>query len=469
MLGVHGGRSSWYGDLRMALGASGSVSSPPAMADLPHLSRSLRLLLESVPEASAAQTLLALVDNFVLEVSTSQNPGALLNALEEELQAIYDEVIDHAVLGHAEILLAVLYHLRPILPPASLISTWFDLILRPALRETRLSAPSVEHAKELILAALDSGTGTDIGATDESEQGREKERDRQRGKVGEFRRRLMELYLLDAHNESSGDDVVEWAALETDQRERKACWKTNLEDILVRFGLERPQDFLTEVYHCFFSPSSRLQIFILLGAYTSHPEFPKVAPVLAAHPLVTSHLYSLLFDSSSTAVIVGVTVLTKLLPIFAVKACEDLKHLLPLLLAVLARLICWREREDLPLSPVSSPNADIASGEDSDGEDQEGFEEGTYTHLIREDLEWARLGQTFHGGASSAPSPHRYFTVLYYLFPCNTIRFLRYPVQYINDSGLDSPYTIGWDEALDEAKIRSKSEVSVHIISTGSI
>ena len=58
--------------------------------------------------------------------------------------------------------------------------------------------------------------------------------------MGDFRRRLMDLYLLDAFNESSGDDALEWAELEQSQREQKACWKANLEDVLVSVGLERP-------------------------------------------------------------------------------------------------------------------------------------------------------------------------------------------------------------------------------------
>ncbi|CCM02391.1 uncharacterized protein FIBRA_04489 [Fibroporia radiculosa] len=211
------------------------------MADVSHLSRPLRLLLESAPEAPSLQTLLTVVDSFVLEVSGSVNPGPLLKALENELQVIHDDLIDHAVLSQTEVFLAVLYHLRPILPPASLISTWYDLVLRPALREPRLPIPSVDHAKELVLAALDSATGTDIGAKDESEEERVKERERQREKVGEFRRRLMDLYLLDAYNECSGDDVLEWAELDTEQRNKKACWKANLEDVLVKAGLERPQ------------------------------------------------------------------------------------------------------------------------------------------------------------------------------------------------------------------------------------
>lgn len=79
---------------------------------------------------------------------------------------------------------------------------------------------------------------------------------------------------------------------------------------------------------------------------------------------------------------------------------------------------------------------------------------------IREDLGWNALELTFDGPQSKAPSAHRYFTFLYYLFPCNTIRFLRYPVKYLDDNGLESLYAVDWEQALDEDKIRSKSEVS---------
>ena len=66
-------------------------------------------------------------------------------------------------------------------------------------------------------------------------------REKRKEKVREFRRRLMDLYLLDAYNESSGEDVLEWAELDDAQKEAKACWKANLEDVLVRVGLQRPQ------------------------------------------------------------------------------------------------------------------------------------------------------------------------------------------------------------------------------------
>lgn len=193
------------------------------------LSRQLRLLLESSPDAPTLPILLAQVDHFVNEVSSSPSRVEQLRELEDELQSIHDEVIDHVVLWHTETFLAVLHRLRPVLSSTALISAWFELVLRPALREPRLSIPAVEQAKEVIIAALDVAPG------DSEEKARERE------KVGEFRRRLLDFYLLDAFNESSGEDVLEWVDLDEEERERKTCWKANLEDVLVRMGLEKPQ------------------------------------------------------------------------------------------------------------------------------------------------------------------------------------------------------------------------------------
>ena len=217
------------------------------------------------------------------------------------------------------------------------------------------------------------------------------------------------------------------------------------------------KDFLTELYHCFASPTSRLQLLILLNAYTSRPEFPDHARALAQHPLTNSLLYSLIFDDSSTTCTIALTIFSKLLPIFAVKACEDLKRLLPQLLLVLARVLCWKGRQ--PSSAVPNPpQAQDTDGEDNTDEEKSNHEDSRPL-TIREDLEWSHLKLTFDDAVSHAPSPHRYFTFLYYLFPCNTIRFMRYPVRYLNDSGLESLFTVNWEDALDEDKIRSTSEV----------
>lgn len=176
---------------------------------------------------------------------------------------------------------------------------------------------------------------------------------------------------------------------------------------------------------------------------------------------MTSLLYSLIFDNSSSVCTIALTILIKLLPIFAVKASGHLKSLLPLLLVVLARILCWRERHSAPLFPMV-PNQEDTDSEELPASDtgEEGPSEGTRPLLTREDIDWVRLELTFDGPASGAPIAHRYFTFLYYLFPCNTIRFLRYPIKYLNSSGLESVYVVDWEAALDEQQIRSKSEVS---------
>lgn len=186
------------------------------------LPRQVRSALECAPDALPLNDLLTLIDDFVLECTTSEEPEVQVFQFEQVLQTIHDEVADYASLQQKETFLAILYHLGPVLPPTSIIS-WFDLVLRPALREPKLATQAVNHAKELIISALQE---THEAHTE---------------KVGDFRRRLLEYYLLDAYNEGSGDDVLEWAELNEEERQKRTQWKSNLESILLRLGNERPE------------------------------------------------------------------------------------------------------------------------------------------------------------------------------------------------------------------------------------
>lgn len=404
------------------------------------LSHQVRIILEEAPDDARLEQALQAVDEFARECAASKEPDVLLFRLEEELQSFHSDTITHNSLQHTEVLLAILCRLRPLLTSISLISTWFDLVLRPALREPRLSTPAVNHAKELIISAADR--------TDEKYP----------EKVAEFRRRLLDLYVLDAYNEGSGDDLLEWAELDQEQREKRSLWKLNLEDVLVKSGLRRPQDFMSAINYSFATPSSRLQLLILLNRYTSEPLFQPLAAALADHPLLDSLLNSLLLDNSSTICTIGLTVIVKLLPIFAVKACEELKMMLPRLLAILARIICWKERS------VSKPAfeegvEDIDECSVNDDAKVSAINEFTASSNLplRPGLGWDRLELMFNA-ASSAPPPGIYFSCLYYLFPCNLLRFLRGPSAYLNDRRYESPFSISWEDVLDEDNIRSKSE-----------
>jgi len=188
----------------------------------PSLSLHVRAVLESPPEPLPLQDLLIRIDEFVIDSSSSSDPKAQLLQLEEDLQKVHHDVVDHSALFQTEVLLAVLYHLGPILPPTSVIS-WFDLVLRPALREPKLPTTALNHAKDLIISALRRTEETFLK------------------KLGDFRRRLFDLYLLDAFNDGSGDDVLEWAELDEEQKAKRSHWKWNLEDILLKLALEQPQ------------------------------------------------------------------------------------------------------------------------------------------------------------------------------------------------------------------------------------
>ncbi|KAH7914969.1 hypothetical protein BJ138DRAFT_242278 [Hygrophoropsis aurantiaca] len=402
------------------------------------LSQQVRQSLEEGNDNVSLDEKLNAVDDFVIQCSSCEEPEVLLFNLEEELQTIHNELVDHTSLYQTEIFLSVLYRLRPLLSSTSVISTWFDLVLRPALREPRLPTPAVSYAKELVIFAT------------------ERIDERHPEKLGEFRRRLLDLYLLDAYNEGSGDDILEWAGLDQGQREKRSLWKCNLEDILVRYGLQRPQDLMAVIHSCFVLPSSRLQLLTLLNRYTSEQAFQPFAAVLADHPLMDYLLNSLLLDNSSTVCTIGITVLVKLLPIFAVQACEHLKVMLPRLLAILARIICWKERSGSPPASTDTLSADEDFVTDVPEVTTDIVDTPTVLAL-RSDLLWERLELTFNV-ASSAPPSGTYFSFLYYLFPCNLLRFFRAPAAYLNDRGYETPYTVSWDEALDEDNIRSKSE-----------
>jgi hypothetical protein len=186
------------------------------------ISRQLRLYLEGSSQALSAQEVYALVDTFVTDLNASDDPESPICNLENELQVIRD-TLDLSECTQTEALLSVLRRLEPVLSSTSLISTWFDLVLRPALREPNLSHKAITQAKDLVIVAL------------------EKPDNRHPEIQGEFRRRVLDLYLLDASNEASPEDVLEWADLPREQRDQRKIWKENLEDILVGFGMNQPE------------------------------------------------------------------------------------------------------------------------------------------------------------------------------------------------------------------------------------
>lgn len=406
------------------------------------LSHQIRLSLEDPANVVRREQLGSAVDDFVK--ASLDEPEVVLQ-LQEELQTIHSDVVDHTSLGHTEIFLGVLYGLRSLLSSASIISAWFDLALRPALREPNLPTVSVNHAKELVILA----------ATHANE--------RNPDKTPEFRTRLLELYLLDTSVGNSGGDVLEWVELDQKQRDKKSQWKSNLEDVLVKLGLQYPRELMDDLHSAFATPSSRLQLIVLLNSLVSNQAFPSLAAKVADHPQIDSLLNSLVFDNSSTPCTIGLTVMVKLLPIFAVHAYQELKRMLPRLFVVLARILCWREHAPSALPSLDQAGEPMGPSESSSDEFVE-----TPQLEIRPEVGWQRLELTTKAGPP-APSSDTYFSFLYYLFPCNLIQFLRGPAAYLHDRGYQTPYTVSWEDALDQTNIRSKAEALLrsHVVHSG--
>ncbi|KAF8638866.1 hypothetical protein AX17_001922 [Amanita inopinata Kibby_2008] len=395
------------------------------------LIRAVRLASENGSDAPTLTDIANAAEEFAALCSSSSDSDYLISSLEEELQAVHRDVVDYSSFYQLQVFLVVLHHLGPLLAPPS-IAYWWDIVLRPALREPKLETLSVNHAKELVMINL------------------KKAEQKYLDKVREFRRRIFDFYLLDAFNEGSGDDILEHAELDIDQRDRRTCWKMNLEDIILQFGDDRPEEFMTEVHDLFAIPSSRLQLFMLLNIYSSSTAFASSATVMARHPLMTRLLVSLLLDNSSTVCSAGLTVVVKMLPVLAVHARDELRAMLPDLMTILARLMCWKERH--PSNQVPSDEAP-----DADLERELEVEANPILHPHPK-WNWERLEMTFNVTTSLPPSPRPYFTTLYYLYPANVLNFLHNPIQYLEDTGLPSPWVEDWNQAINPVETRIRSE-----------
>lgn len=216
----------------------------------------------------------------------------------------------------------------------------------------------------------------------------------------------------------------------------------------------------------FAMPKYRLQILSLLCPFVAHPSFFDISDVVFRHSFIESLILSLELDNSSTVCAVGLSIVVKLMPMAAIKSYEKLRELIPRLFAILGRLLCWRTRPQRTTAGYSDlidypeePAASELEKRDLDEETLDEEKRELKTLQPRESLGWNRLERSFDTLASAAPVPTHYFAFLHYLFPCNTVHFLRRPVTYLQERNVESPWTVGWADALDELQIQTLGTV----------
>lgn len=183
--------------------------------DVADIAVRLRAVFEVPPRAAITDAIALITVSIREQHRETPSPPITesLVALEVGLLDIYEHSVDHNSVAHLEAFLSVLFTLRPVLPASSVI-TWFDH-LRPALREPYLSAETKRNLLSLVASALD-----------ESAHAAE-------SRSREFRRRLLQLYLVDASGtDISVEDIVEEANQPPSEKRMRRTWRENLESIL---------------------------------------------------------------------------------------------------------------------------------------------------------------------------------------------------------------------------------------------
>jgi hypothetical protein len=347
------------------------------------ISRRIRVVLDSDSPTKYLSELVTAIDAFVQQHRDQET--TILKQMQNEIESMYKELVDHSSSENVEAFVSILHALLPVSQPLHIITCWWDLVLRPALRDPRLSAKALQQVKVIALHGL---------IPDSS-------------KAPEFRKRIIELFILDVHDEISRRDALEHATMSPNERRIQQLWKHNLGDILEDFYVQRPevghliaclhviishlgQEFLNAVDVFFRSSQRRLKLSGLLGTVVRSSEFR--ANEFATHPLLDALLLSLLVDGSSTLIEIEIATLVCLLRQFAIHAPDTLARILPLCYAILARLICWRPR-------LEPPNLWEREGNVSDTSQSRLSDidvDAAQISPICPDLGWERLGMPHH-------------------------------------------------------------------------
>ncbi|KAI9597725.1 Hamartin protein-domain-containing protein [Syncephalis fuscata] len=183
--------------------------------------------------------------------------------------------------------------------------------------------------------------------------------------------------------------------------------KDNLEDILVAYGGANAKAFFMAVHKYFIHSSDRAHMLDLLITHARRQDLH--LHHIVDTPLMEALLCSLLLDKSALVVTSGVSLLLMLMP----RICTALTKMLPLLYWVCMRVLYWRP-------PPMGDETSSPSGENL----------GLRIVSVMAD-EWDTAIDD--DADVRVPEAAPLFNMLYGMFPCNTITFLRSPIAYTKE------------------------------------
>ena len=453
------------------------------------------------------------------------------------LSRIFSDEMDQDSRPLIQLLVSYIYALHTILDPKCIVLEWWDVLIRPVLKDPHCNPSIARKAHQLVVWVMKSTPSSNyidepapravwpaapqsaiaaehtrlprqpgaapypVSSTRAPSTSRSSEDGDARrnalfstkinyGKatvdpLRRFTERIFDLYTLEASStgmrDIEDDDIREVAIdqpspseeypmeeLDKQVHERKAAnaqqvgnksleldvvstWKGNLEAIILTFGEEKPKAFFHHLSESFLEPSSRIPILLLLTI------FFRISSLHAYHvvstPFVRFLIMSLQLDTSKTAAALGAFALSTLIPHIPNWIANGGAGGLPALLSVLARIVDWRK-----LGPKWEDRENALL-------DEEGKEIEEWAQVqrisrrlnVRSDIQWKRLGTDSDNIAPGAPDAERLFTFLYGIFPCNVIRFLRGPVDYLRKAEYETPFQADWDDIIDEIAVQNSS------------
>lgn len=195
------------------------------------------------------------------------------------------------------------------------------------------------------------------------------------------------------------------------------------------------------------APASRLGILLLIldvllecPIDVNDPSADTIMRHFAKHDLFNSVLRSLLYDTSNIVFPFAIRSVLCVIPF----APSELRPHVPLLMVVLGRAICWRDRPfvdaDVPRRPATTETPRPASV-----------------------AQW-RLATSSHDdevempiGLQSGKVAQLWLVALYGLWPSNVLAFVRDPVSYMVNKGVECAYDCDWADIWAPGLLASRS------------
>ncbi|KAJ3162352.1 hypothetical protein HDU86_004832 [Geranomyces michiganensis] len=304
---------------------------------------------------------------------------------------------------------AWLRRLLPIYDPSRFVADWWEAILRPVLATARWR-PLLDICNEIATELVTSTRWPTalVSSADEKQP------------IDKFRATVAREYLNERISVWEREQSAQASQhhLPTSRRGSVdrigAFWDTvggaNYERVLIGFGIQKPKEFFDLLNEFCYSKRSRLHVLIFLAKFVRREEAPCYFFVDSS--LFRTILISAMKDDNPSILTASISLLNALLPSVVARLADYLDHLL----AILARMVYWEANFSLIYKLASNSSSDSRHNE---GPPAAGNE--LSTHISSS----ARLILNEYTCATIRQIVDHYYTLLYGMFPCNTVDFVR--------------------------------------------